>query len=394
MTLLVVLSLSPLRTHYYETFYLLHVILVPLTLIFSALHFPQIWHWCWVALGLWGAERLWRWARGAWVNGAIGPWGSFGARVGNASGSLGEKTESWEMGVRRPANNSESTFQDDKQAAVRAADKPDQNELASYFTPVHGPSRESVDIAGGKERPLSTTSMASDESAMPRSSIAELIPLKTGTHQDASAYGPVQVVSPTRPLVRDSHVPEGRHAMSVLPPPGYAHCVILPGRTVRLTIVTARPIKWAPGQHVLLCVPGISKFTTHPFTIAGACDEASTGVGARGREIVLIVRARNGFTRMLWEEVTRGSGHHAQTSGGKQRRGVLLRTSVDGPFGSAAREDWGRYSTALLVAGGSGVAFALSVLEALCLRLVDGGPNLKTKRIRFVWMIREYGVSF
>ncbi|CCO27650.1 hypothetical protein BN14_01635 [Rhizoctonia solani AG-1 IB] len=54
MTLLVVLSLSPIRTHRYETFYLLHVILVPLTIIFSALHFPQIWHWCWVALGLWG----------------------------------------------------------------------------------------------------------------------------------------------------------------------------------------------------------------------------------------------------------------------------------------------------------------------------------------------------
>jgi hypothetical protein len=142
-----------------------------------------------------------------------------------------------------------------------------------------------------------------------------------------------------------------------------------------------------------LCVPGVSRFTTHPFTIACACDEASTGVGARGREIVLIIRARTGFTRMLWEEIVHGSGHHAQTSTGKERRGILLRATIDGPFGSSVREDWDRYSSALLVAGGSGVAFALSVLEALCLRIVNGGKEVKTKRIRFVWMIREYGAS-
>ncbi|KAG8678430.1 hypothetical protein FRC09_019847, partial [Ceratobasidium sp. 395] len=147
---------------------------------------------------------------------------------------------------------------------------------------------------------------------------------------------------------------------------------------------------WAPGQHVLLCVPGVSKFTTHPFTIAGACDASATGVGARGREIVLIIRARAGFTKELWEDVVRGSGHQAQKSNQVGRRGVLMRASVDGPFGSSIREKWERYPTALLIAGGSGVAFALSVLEALCLAIVEGKPGTVTKRIRFVWMIREY----
>ena len=41
-------------------------------------------------------------------------------------------------------------------------------------------------------------------------------------------------------------------------------------------------------------------------------------------------------------------------------RGVLLRTFVEGPFGSVVRTDWVEYSSVLLVAGGSGVSFALS----------------------------------
>ncbi|CAE6442239.1 unnamed protein product [Rhizoctonia solani] len=392
MTLLVVLSLSPIRTHRYETFYLLHVILVPLTLIFSALHFPQIWHWCWVALGLWGGERLFRWARGAWVNGALGPWGNFGP-VGSVPepSSLAEKSaDTWEMSARQSGNNSRSTLQEDKQPSVRIVSQvPQTNELLKYFSPTHPPkqSRESVEVNGARrERPWSITSLHTDESAMPRTSFSELIPRKAGT---ADSYGPVHtVVSPTRPLVNrpSSSV---QHAM-VLPPPGFAHCVILPGRTVRLTVVTARPMKWAPGQHVLLCVPSVSQWTTHPFTIAGACDERSTGVGARGREISLIIRARAGFTKHLWEEIMHGSGHHhAHEHGEKLRRGITLRASIDGPFGSAAREDWTKYSTAIMVAGGSGVAFALSVLEALCLKIVSG-EEIKTKRIRFVWMIREY----
>ncbi|KAG8727411.1 hypothetical protein FRC12_022521, partial [Ceratobasidium sp. 428] len=394
MTLLVFLSLSPIRTRFYETFYVAHVILVPLTIIFSALHFPQIWHWCWVALGLWGAERLWRWGRGVWVNGSLGPWGSFGSHVAASSNSsVAEKNaETWEMGVRRSpdgknehnASSSASTFHEDK-------DKQPPTDLSHYFAPSHqhAHDQESVDITGGKQRPWSMTSEGSI--GAPRSSMAELIPRPTGA-QEVLSYGPVKGagVSPSKPFIQRTRASSESGHPGVLPPPGYAHCVILPGRTVRLTIVTARPMVWAPGQHVLLCVPGVSKFTTHPFTIAGACDASATGVGARGREIVLIIRARAGFTKELWEDVMRGSGHQAQKSNQVGRRGVLMRASVDGPFGSSIREKWERYPTALLIAGGSGVAFALSVLEALCLAIVEGKPGTVTKRIRFVWMIREY----
>ena len=80
-----------------------------------------------------------------------------------------------------------------------------------------------------------------------------------------------------------------------------------------------------------------------------------------------------------------------------------MRAYVDGPFGSAARTRWGSYGTVLIIAGGSGVSFAVSVLEyvSLCLAGRNGkflGGNVSgrskgrfiTNRVRFVWMVREY----
>ncbi len=84
--------------------------------------------------------------------------------------------------------------------------------------------------------------------------------------------------------------------------------------------------------------------------------------------------------------------------------GVLLRMFVDGPFGSSVRARWGEHSTVVIFVAGSGVSFGLSILEYVCLCLAgrdgkhlggrSGGWSLKgfkTRRVKFVWMIREYG---
>ena len=68
-------------------------------------------------------------------------------------------------------------------------------------------------------------------------------------------------------------------------------------------------------------------------------------------------------------------------------RGVLLRTFVEDPFGSVARTNWVEYSTVILVAGGSGVSFGLSVsvlgLERTCLEILGrtGKPFLNVFRL-------------
>ncbi|KAF5365736.1 hypothetical protein D9758_003291 [Tetrapyrgos nigripes] len=81
MTLLVFSSSRPLRKSHYETFYAFHVVLVPMTLIMSALHHPPLWVWCWIALGIWVGERAWRATWWLHINGFFGTEKSTGAAV-------------------------------------------------------------------------------------------------------------------------------------------------------------------------------------------------------------------------------------------------------------------------------------------------------------------------
>ena len=131
-----------------------------------------------------------------------------------------------------------------------------------------------------------------------------------------------------------------------------------------------------------------------------------------GRELVFFIRAKKGWTQDLWFTVANltakgmkyPQGEKIPAQGRLPERGVLMRGYVDGPFGSAARAKWEDYSTVLLIAGGSGVSFALSVLEYMCMCMAGrdgrdlggrsggfGQRNFKTQRIRFVWIVREFG---
>lgn len=196
------------------------------------------------------------------------------------------------------------------------------------------------------------------------------------------------------------------------PPAGYAHAELLAGRTVRLTFVPPRPLLWAPGQHFLITIPAVAPFLTHPFTAASISDARAPN--AAGRAIVLLVRAKSGWTRDLWDEVAalivsdqvHPRGERLPEGTVPPRRGVLMRMYVDGPFGSAVRADWGFHSTALIVTGGSGVSFGLSVLEYLCLCMAGrdgkqlggrsggwGKKGFNTSKIRFVWLVRDFGMS-
>jgi hypothetical protein len=161
-------------------------------------------------------------------------------------------------------------------------------------------------------------------------------------------------------------------------PPGYAICQLLPGRTLKMTIRTPRSLRWQPGQYVLLTVPEISKWQSHPYTICNAS----------GNEIVLLVRARKGLTLDLWKAVLR-----------KQRASndlVKMRVKVSEAMGSTARVEWDKWSTVIIICGGTGVSFGLSILEHMCRRIAIrrrmGGQG--PKRVVFIWLMREHGGCF
>ena len=184
-------------------------------------------------------------------------------------------------------------------------------------------------------------------------------------------------------------------------PLGYAQAQLLPGDTVRLTIRVPNPFSWAPGQSVLLCLPDLAAFQSHPFTI----------VNNDSSEITLLIKARKGLTRKLYEWVLKhrqrainqdvNAKHQSSTSiestGGDlvvQAPPVLLRAILDGPFGSADRVKWGDYSTVVIFCGGSGISFGASILEYICGQLSQVGmstsPRFKTTRLRFCWIVREF----
>ena len=68
---------------------------------------------------------------------------------------------------------------------------------------------------------------------------------------------------------------------------------------------------------------------------------------------------------------------------------------IDGPYGGSTI-DIGQYGDVLLMAGGSGITFTLSLLDDIVGRVVRLGRSggEKTRRIEFAWCIRSFGKSF
>ncbi|KAL0581716.1 hypothetical protein V5O48_000298 [Marasmius crinis-equi] len=319
MTLLIFSSSRFLRHSHYETFYGLHVLLVPITIVFSALHHPPVAHWCWVALAIWVGERSWRATWWLQMNGFFGK----------------EKS-----------------------------------------APVIMPATPATPAPGAPE---------------------------AGKYPPQSPYIDSQFY-----LLSDGNLLGPSTALEYTPPAGYAHAELLSGATVRLTYITPGFLSWAPGQHFLINVPSVSRFLTHPFTTASICDHQAA---PSGRAIVFLVRCKNGWTRDLWDHVVKLQNQGENHVPGEKlpngtvmpQRGVLLKMFVEGPFGSSAGARWGKYSTVMIFAAGSGVSFALSTLQFVCLCLAGrdgrklgghagswGSKGYKTQRIRFVWLIREY----
>jgi hypothetical protein len=346
----------------------MHIFLIVSTLVFSALHYPPLWWWCWSALLLWIAERSWRYGRFLLVNGILF------SRQHNTPKS----GDTWELDVRasNASRNHISPISPEKPQPIRmpsGAVDPFAEYVPELFTPHDADDK----------RPWS----ASDDSSPLRSAVP--FSPSTATFQ-------VHQSRPSHPT--SIHSPAER-----LPPSGFAYAQVMAGKTVRLTLLTSRPVTWAPGQHVLLTVPAVSKFTSHPFTIASVSDERHPA--GLGREMVLLVRARRGFTFRLWEEVVRRSTNTGKSAGPSSHptNGVILRAYIDGPFGSSIRARWGAHSSVVIIAGGSGVSFAISILEYLCLGMSGrdvtslgtkggglGRSTFLTERVRFVWLVREY----
>jgi predicted ferric reductase len=128
-------------------------------------------------------------------------------------------------------------------------------------------------------------------------------------------------------------------------------------------------VKFQPGSHAFLRLPGISKFQSHPFTISAR----------KETEIEMTVRSMSGFTKTL----------HAAAV---QTPGAQWELSFDGPYGRIP--DFRKSRNLLLIAGGIGASFTFPI----AIDIVEAGSEGKSvEKVIFVWAVRDkstYSISF
>ncbi|PKI84974.1 hypothetical protein MVES1_001328 [Malassezia vespertilionis] len=368
LTLLILSSFGFVRRWNYELFYVVHIVCIVGFMVATWAHHPQLGWWMLAGFVLWGMERLTRLGRVYWINFRSMQW--------------------YTPPFSTPAPE-----------------------------PFHPDRFVEYDTAGWKHQ-----SLASLNNSTELVSCASQCSWEQRSDVRGTAHTPYPVLVPFRPALSD--------ALRVQLLPGYAFIQPLAGQMMRLVLRTASPLKWRPGQWLYLHLPKLSWFQSHPFTIASSFvkykndlfipypDPHADPLRDPDQLIMLLIRARGGLTRRLWEYVEAkvarqaaaqtaqapparifpAKGHGAEAK--SEVQGVYLRANVDGPYGTSSRIDWGAFASVFIVVGGSGVAFGISVLDYLCrqiartLRGADvrgkfGRPFL-LRHVRFVWIMREF----
>ncbi len=140
----------------------------------------------------------------------------------------------------------------------------------------------------------------------------------------------------------------------------YATIYPLPQSGVRIVM---RRTRWRtiPGTHVFLWIPKIRAIESHPFTVVST------------NPLEVVISSQDGFTRDLYHLASK-------------RPGAVLSASCDGPYGTLP--NFAKFDHVILVAGGSGATFTISV----ALNLIRKMPSDKAKPVvHFVWVIRHHG---
>ncbi|KAH7104393.1 ferric reductase NAD binding domain-containing protein [Auriculariales sp. MPI-PUGE-AT-0066] len=139
-----------------------------------------------------------------------------------------------------------------------------------------------------------------------------------------------------------------------------------------------RRVSWKAGQHAFLTFPGISAnpLEAHPFSIATIPDPPYAGPKSpgEGAQVSFIIRAKKGMTAKLKNQAAKAGP-----------TGLQVSAVVDGPYGSPP--DLTTYSTAVIIAGGSGITYAISMFENLIQKRRLG--TSACRRVVLVWSIRD-----
>ncbi|KAF5337828.1 hypothetical protein D9758_015706 [Tetrapyrgos nigripes] len=139
---------------------------------------------------------------------------------------------------------------------------------------------------------------------------------------------------------------------------------------------------WRGGQHVRLrifssALGRTSWVETHPFTIASV---------TKGEEGMILLAKKSGdWTGKLFELAKEGMRDEESKREGYE--GVRVKVMVEGPYGGPGHRIFASFSAAVFVVGGSGISFALSAIQELIQKDLDG--NSRVKFIQLVWSVQD-----
>lgn len=134
---------------------------------------------------------------------------------------------------------------------------------------------------------------------------------------------------------------------------------------VRLTL--NRPnLRYSPGQHAFISMPGVAltRYEQHPMTMANIQNSAG--------DVTFIIRAQSGFTRRLVNRL-------------QSTKASDINCYIDGPYGIS--HDLNHYDSVILVAGGTGVTYALA--HFLSIIKASRDQTTAVSHARLVWNVRH-----
>lgn len=149
---------------------------------------------------------------------------------------------------------------------------------------------------------------------------------------------------------------------------------------------------WCPNEHIFISVPSLSRkhaIQSHPFTIFSAAPSLRSSSSSLSPTTTTNQHAW--FSLLIRPQSTPGFTHSLLRHA---RLHSTLRIRLDGPYGSShALSMLSASHTAILIAGGSGVAVAYPLLYSLLCPPTSSDPERspilpqkRTPRVKFLWI--------
>ncbi len=137
--------------------------------------------------------------------------------------------------------------------------------------------------------------------------------------------------------------------------------VKLPADVIRLSF-KKKDFKYKSGQYVFICIPKVSYFEWHPFSISSSPHQD---------EVYIHIRVLGNWTRQLY----------------KVADSTEITAFIDGPYGQPSVDvDSDRYKIILFVSGGIGITPMQSICNDIISQYKRGRP---LARIYFIWSVRD-----